>query len=91
MPIKLARKRVPVESACGYTTLYDLRSIEALVEAGRVAKLIRAGRRPGGAVVRVMLLALPGELAHRSPQSTTYIPEGLTTTWVHRSSHRAGL
>jgi hypothetical protein len=82
--LKLARRTVPVESACGYTTHYDARTITALIEVGRVAKLVRSGRKPDGPVVRVMLLAMPGEIAHRSPQST--VVEIAPQTWCHRTS-----
>ena len=89
LSILLAYTRVPVESACGAVGRLSLHSITWLIEAGRVASLTR--RKRDGKVIRVTLLAVPGEIARRSPTSTVFIPDGLATTWCHRESHRAGL
>lgn len=86
--LTLAAERVPVVSACGYTTDYGIEAVEGLIASGLVAQLVRRGRKPGGAVVRVLLLARENEIAHRSPQST--IQQVLPTTWTHRESLLAG-
>ena len=58
----------------------ELHGITWLVESGRVAKLIR--RQSDLKVTRVLLLALPNELAHRSPQST--VQEVSPMLWIER-------
>ncbi len=82
LQIKLAYKRVPVESACGNVESFDIHGITWLIESGRVAKLKR--RLTDGKVTRVMLLALPGEIAHQSPRSTVF--QDLPMTYAHRDN-----
>lgn len=78
--IKLARKRIPVESACGNVEMYERHGVEWLIESGRVARIVR--RKADSKIIRVFLLALPNEIAHRSPQST--VQEIAPTLWCER-------
>ncbi len=87
LQIKLAYKRVPVESACGNVESFDLHGITWLFESGRVAKFKR--RMIDGKVTRVMLLALPGEMAHNSPRST--VVQDLPMTYAHRDNPKEWL
>lgn len=80
LDIKLARKRIPVESACGLVEMFERHSILWLIESGRVARIVQ--RKSDSKVIRLFLLALPNEIAHRSPQST--VQEIAPTLWCER-------
>lgn len=85
--ITLARKRIPVVRACGAVESFDLHGVQWLHSAGLVAKLVR--RASDGKVIRVLLLAVPGEIARRSSQST--VAHVLPLTHTHRSSLALGM
>ena len=79
-PVKLAKPKIWCENASGQRRQINLRSLQLLREAGRVAKMIQ--RRKDGAVTRVMLLAEPNEIAHGVTAQATVIEVG--RTWWHR-------
>lgn len=71
--LKLAAAEIVVEFADGRKGLYSRVAIEALVDCGRIAKLVR--RRRDQAITRVFALAMPGELASPSHRTATvYYP-----------------
>ena len=78
--LKLAASEIVVEFADGRKGLYSRIAIEALVDCGRVAKMVK--RRRDQAITRVFALAMPGEIAPRSHRTATVIQD-LPMTYSH--------
>ena len=77
--LKLATPTVICENASGVKRRINLRTLQILREAGRVARMIQ--RRKDQAVTRVMLLAEPNEIATRITAQAEVVELG--KTWVH--------
>lgn len=86
--LKLAAPRIPVYTASGQRSMFDLRTVKLLKEAARFAKLVK--RKRDGAVTRAYLSALPDEIGKRITAAPTVV-RVLPTTWTHADSLRAGL
>jgi len=79
LAIKLAKRLVICENASGGKKGIDLHTVRRLIAGGLVASLKR--RQKDGAIVKVMLLAEPNEIATRITAQTEVVELG--KTWVH--------
>ena len=69
--IRLVASTIPVFSATGAALgQFALNDVRWLIEQGRVGRITRRGTGTNGAIRRIDLLAMPGEMAHRTSQST---------------------
>lgn len=87
--LRLVKPLIPVFAATGFVGHYGRKQVEYWITEGRVAKITRRGTGTNGAIRRLDLLAIPGEIARRSSQST--VIKVLPTTYTHRDSLAKGL
>lgn len=85
MQLILTRPSVPAIRACGVSVMVCQVQAQHLYDSGHVAKLYR--RKRDGKVSGLTLLAVPGEIARRSSQST--VVHDLPMTYSHRANPRA--
>jgi hypothetical protein len=87
--IRLVAPHIVAVQANGERFQAGLSQVRFFFENGMVGKVCRRGTGCHGAIRRIELLAMPGEMAHYSPRQS--VKQVLPTTYTHRASLAKGL
>ena len=87
--IRLVAPSIIAVQANGERFFAGLAQVRYFLQNGMVGRVCRRGTGGHGAIRRIELLAMPGEMAHYSPRQS--VKQVLPTTYTHRASLAKGL